>query len=180
MSIEGYLKDIREEIFYRNQIVFQKKIPAKPPKFGELDFLLEKELSDWLSEKELRLYSHQADALNLINKGKNVVITTPTASGKTLIFSLAVANSIAKRKLTTALFLYPTKALANDQLEKLNVLNSVLKGRIKPFIYDGDTPSELRPGIRNSAQVIISNPYAFHQYLDWHHKWDRFFRNLEQ
>jgi DEAD/DEAH box helicase domain-containing protein len=178
MSIEEYLNDLRKEDFYRGQIIFQKRIPAKSPMYGDLDFLLDKKLSDWISEKNLRLYSHQADALNLINKGKNVVITTPTASGKTLIFSLAVANSISKRKLTTALFLYPTKALANDQLEKLKELNSVLNGRIKPYIYDGDTPSELRPGIRTSAQVIISNPYAFHQYLDWHHKWDRFFRNL--
>ena len=116
--------------------------------------------------------------MNLINEGKNVVISTQTASGKTLIFSLATAQAICQKKNTTALFLYPMKALANDQLNKLEELNSVVKGKLRPFIYDGDTPTDRRPAIRNLARVIISNPYAFHRYLDWHSKWERFFRNL--
>ncbi|MFX0170487.1 MAG: DEAD/DEAH box helicase [Candidatus Hodarchaeota archaeon] len=178
MNIEGYLNNLKTEDFYQDQIVFQTKIPAKAAKFGDLDFELAEELNKWLEIKNLKLYSHQTKALNLINAGKNVAIITPTASGKSLIFSLAVANTIAKRRLTTALFLYPTKALANDQLKKLEELNNVLQGKIQPFIYDGDTPSEHRPSIRTTAHVIISNPYALHQYLDWHHKWHRFFRSL--
>ncbi|MFX0185671.1 MAG: DEAD/DEAH box helicase, partial [Candidatus Hodarchaeota archaeon] len=130
MTIEGYLSNLKEQTFYQNQIVFQSKIPAKKPKFQDLKFDLQEELLNWLSSKKLRLYSHQSKALNLISAGKNVVITTPTASGKTLIFSLAVANAIAKRRSTTALFLYPTKALANDQLKKLEELNEVLNGKI--------------------------------------------------
>lgn len=178
MNIEGYLNNLKTEEFYQDQIVFQTKIPAKAAKFGDLDFELAEDLNNWLEIKNLKLFSHQTKALNLINAGKNVAITTPTASGKSLIFSLAVANTIAKRRSTTALFLYPTKALANDQLKKLEELNNVLQGKIQPFIYDGDTPSEHRPSIRTTAHVIISNPYALHQYLDWHHKWHRFFRSL--
>ena len=178
MAIEEFLHNIEAHSSYRQQIIFQTKIPAKSAKYGKLNFELEPELTDWLEKNDLRLYYHQAAALNSIHTGKNVIITTPTASGKTLIFSLAVANAIARRRAVTSLFLYPTKALANDQLKKLEELNEILNGRLRPYIYDGDTPSEQRPGIRINAHVIISNPYALHQYLDWHHKWDRFFRNL--
>ncbi|MFX1517946.1 MAG: DEAD/DEAH box helicase [Promethearchaeota archaeon] len=178
MTIDQFLSDMEAHSSYRQQMIFKTSIPAKSAKYGSLEFELNLELANWLKQKQLKLYSHQAEALNAINKGKNVVITTPTASGKTLIFSLSVANAIAQRRAVTALFLYPTKALANDQLKKLEELNEVLNGRLRPYIYDGDTPSRLRPQIRNFAHSIISNPYAIHQYLDWHQKWDRFFRNL--
>ncbi|UCG03240.1 MAG: DEAD/DEAH box helicase [Candidatus Heimdallarchaeota archaeon] len=178
MEIEEFLFNMENHSSYRQQMIFKTAIPAKSAKYGNLDFKLEPELTDWLEQKQLKLYSHQAEALNAIHKGKNVVITTPTASGKTLIFSLSVANAIARKRAVTALFLYPTKALANDQLKKLEELNEVLNGRLRPYIYDGDTPSRQRPQIRNFAHAVISNPYAFHQYLDWHQKWDRFFRNL--
>lgn len=178
MVIEEFIKSMKEDSSYRNQMIFHSKSPAKSARFGTLDFKLEPELNTWLTTKNYRLYSHQAEALNAIHKGKDIVITTPTASGKTLIFSLAVANTIARRRKRTALFLYPTKALANDQLKKLEEINEALNGKLKPYIYDGDTPSEIRPRIRNTAHVIISNPYALHQYLDWHDKWKLFFRNL--
>ncbi|MFX0122429.1 MAG: DEAD/DEAH box helicase [Candidatus Hodarchaeota archaeon] len=178
MKINEFLTHIETHSSYRQQMIFKKIIPAKSAKYGKLDFELEPELTDWLEQKQMKLYSHQAEALNAIHKGKNVVIITPTASGKTLIFSLSVANAVARKRAVTSLFLYPTKALANDQLKKLEELNEVLSGRLRPYIYDGDTPTRQRPQIRNFAHAVISNPYAFHQYLDWHQKWDRFFRNL--
>ncbi|MFX0085707.1 MAG: DEAD/DEAH box helicase [Candidatus Hodarchaeota archaeon] len=178
MTIDELIQSLLDDPSYKNQIVCQIKIPPRSAKYGVLDFELESDLIDWLNKNKLNLYSHQTAALNAINNGKNVVVTTPTASGKTLIFSLAVANAITRRRNTTALFLYPTKALANDQLQKLKELNEVLNGKLRPYIYDGDTPSEIRPSIRQSARVIISNPYALHQYLDHHDKWSRFFRHL--
>ena len=178
MAIEDFINSLKENPSYHGQIIFHTKTPAKSARFGTLDFKLEPELNTWLTNKNYRLYSHQAEALKAINKGKDIVVTTPTASGKTLIFSLAVANTIAKRRKRTALFLYPTKALANDQLKKLEEIDEILNGKLKPYIYDGDTPSEIRPRIRNTAHVIISNPYALHQYLDWHDKWKTFFRNF--
>jgi DEAD/DEAH box helicase domain-containing protein len=178
VEISNFFSKIRSSTRYKQQIIFETKLPERSPEFGSLAFSLASPLEEWLKRSNLRLYSHQAKALNLIHQKKNIVITTPTASGKTLIFSLAVANAIAEKRRTTALFLYPMKALANDQLKKLEELDAVLDGKLRPFIYDGDTPSEKRPAIRNYAQVIISNPYALHQYLDWHPKWDRFFRNL--
>ena len=178
LLIEEFISSLKEQEFYKDQIIFEKVLPAKKPQFKELNFDLAPELQQWLEDEGLKLYTHQAEALNEIQRGKHVIITTSTASGKTLIFSLAVAHSITQRKNSTALFLYPLKALANDQLSKLNVLNRVLNGRLRPFIYDGDTPTDRRPGIRNIAKIIISNPYAFHRYLNWHQKWERFFRNL--
>ncbi len=178
LLIKEFISSIKAKSYYKDQIIFNKTLPAKEPKFGELNFDLAPELQQWLRDEGLKLYSHQTKALNEINKGNNVVVTTATASGKTLIFSLAVAHTITQRKNITALFLYPMKALANDQLTKLNALNQVLNGKLRPFIYDGDTPSDRRPGIRNLARIVISNPYGFHQYLNWHTKWERFFRNL--
>ncbi len=176
--ISEFINQIKSNKSYKNQIIFHKSIPAKKPQFGTLNFQIAPELEHWLQNNEWKLYSHQAEALNKINEGKDIVVTTSTASGKTLIFSLAVAQAITQKRNSTALFLYPMKALANDQLSKMEELNAVLDGRLRPFIYDGDTPSERRPAIRNTAKVIISNPYAFHRYLDWHSKWERFFRNL--
>ncbi|MHA2075116.1 MAG: DEAD/DEAH box helicase, partial [Candidatus Hodarchaeales archaeon] len=178
MVIEEFIQNLIDDPTYKDQIIFKKETAAIPAQYGELDFNLEPQLTSWMNEKDLKLYSHQAKALNAINKGENVVVTTPTASGKTLIFSLAVANSLIRRRNTSALFLYPTKALANDQLKKLEDLNEHLQGNLRPYIYDGDTPTVIRPRIRNSARIIISNPYALHQYLDWHDKWTRFYRNL--
>jgi DEAD/DEAH box helicase domain-containing protein len=176
--IQDLIKAIKAKPFYKDQIIYEKTLSAKKPEYGELNFKLAPKLQQWLEIEGLKLYSHQAKALNEINKGKNIAVTTSTASGKTIIFTLAVAHSIQQRQNTTALFLYPMKALANDQLTKLNTLNRVLEGKLRPFIYDGDTPSDKRPGIRNLARIIISNPYAFHRYLNWHTRWERFFRNL--
>ncbi len=178
MSIRDFITSVQSKAGYKNQIVFQKGFSSQNPVYGKLDFQLEDPIHKWLIQKKIQLYSHQAEALNAINKGQNVIVTTPTASGKTLIFSLAVANAIARKRSTTALFLYPTKALANDQLKKMEELNDVLSGKIRPFIYDGDTPASIRPRIRDLAKVIISNPYAIHQYLDWHDRWIRFYRSL--
>ena len=95
MKIEEFLHDIEAHSSYQQQMVFKTIIPAKSAKYGTLGFELEPELVKWLESNKFELYSHQAAALNFIHTGKNVVITTPTASGKTLIFSLAVANAIA-------------------------------------------------------------------------------------
>ena len=178
LLIQNFLATLKTKPFYKDQIIFDRIIPAQEPEYGKIKFDLTPKLEQWLEKEGLKLYSHQAKALNEIHKGKNIVVSTATASGKTLIFALAVAHAIQQRPNTSALFLYPMKALANDQLTKLNSLNQVLNGKLRPFIYDGDTPSDKRPGIRNLARIIISNPYAFHRYLNWHSRWERFFRNL--
>jgi DEAD/DEAH box helicase domain-containing protein len=176
--IEDFINQLKDNDSYKDQIIFRRTIEAKKPKYGQLAVELDSRITKWLDNNKLNLYTHQTDALNSIFKGKHTVITTATASGKTLIFSLATAQAFVLKKGATALFLYPMKALANDQLAKLSSLNTALDGLLKPFIYDGDTPTENRPFIRENARIVISNPYAFHRYLNWHPKWENFFRNL--
>ncbi len=111
--------------------------------------------------------------------GKSVIITTPTASGKTLAFNLPVFECLEKDPDTRALYLYPTKALSNDQLETLEQMAQFTGIPARPAIYDGDTPQSKRPAIRENSRIIISNPHELHQVLSWHAKWRPFFTNLK-
>jgi len=96
-----------------------------------------------------RLYKHQAQAIRFIRNGKDVVLVTPTASGKTLCYNLPVLQSILEEPETRALYLFPTKALAQDQMHEIYNLITDLKADIKTFTYDGDTPDDARQAIRN-------------------------------
>ncbi len=149
------------------------------PKFGRLETPLEDTLSAYLSQHRIRLYTHQCDAINRIRMGKNVIITTPTASGKTLAFNLPVFERLENDPETRALYLYPTKALSNDQVETLEQMAQFTGIPARPGIYDGDTPQSKRPAIRENSRIIISNPHELHQVLSWHAKWRPFFTNLK-
>ena len=98
-----------------------------------------------------RLYTHQAAAAEAVHAGKNVVIVTPTASGKTLCYNLPVLNAVLENSDTRALYLFPTKALAQDQLAELHDLNQRLENRFGVFTYDGDTPADARKADRKSV-----------------------------
>jgi len=122
------------------------------------------------------LYRHQAEAWEAARRGKNVVVTTGTASGKSLAFNLPVLDAIAREPKTRALYLYPTKALAQDQARALTALR--LKG-LKPAIYDGDTPSERRWQIRKWSNLILTNPDMLHVGMLPHHdRWGDVLHNL--
>ncbi|RMD52289.1 MAG: DEAD/DEAH box helicase, partial [Nitrospirae bacterium] len=123
-------------------------------------------------------YKHQCEAIESIRTGKNIIITTPTASGKTLAFNIPVFERLGERKHATALYIYPTKALSNDQLKVIKEFEKLSKIKVNPNVYDGDTPRSRRPKIRETSRIIISNPYALHQILPWHHKWQKFLSNL--
>jgi DEAD/DEAH box helicase domain-containing protein len=122
-----------------------------------------------------RLYSHQAAALAAAGEG-NVIVTSGTASGKSLCFNLPVLNGIAREPKMRALYLYPTKALAQDQARKLSELNPP---SLRHAIYDGDTPREDRPAIRRQSNLVLSNPDMVHiGMLPHHQRWGDFFANL--
>ncbi len=171
-----YLKGLKG---YKQQIVHVEEIPAHEARFGELEKPLSACLQGYLDRKGIKLYSHQADAINKIRQGKNVVIVTPTASGKTLSFNLPVFEAICTNKATTALYLYPSKALTNDQLKVLRELEQETGIDAFSNVYDGDTPTHQRSSIRESSKIILSNPYGLHKYLAWHYKWRNFFHNLK-
>jgi DEAD/DEAH box helicase domain-containing protein len=126
-----------------------------------------------------QLYSHQATAAEAVHSGKNVVIVTPTASGKTLCYNLPILNAILESADNRALYLFPTKALAQDQLAELHDLNQRLENRFGVFTYDGDTPSDARKAIRGKGHIVLSNPDMLHTGILPHHtRWTRLFENL--
>ena len=126
-----------------------------------------------------KLYSHQAQAWQEIRNGKNVVVVTPTASGKSLCYTLPVVAA-AMTKQAKSLFLFPTKALAQDQVAELLELNRAGKLGLKAFTFDGDTPGDARQAIRLHGDIVVSNPDMLHQAILPHHtKWAQFFENLQ-
>ena len=126
-----------------------------------------------------RLYTHQARAADLAREGKDFVVVTPTASGKTLCYNLPVLNAILENADTRALYLFPTKALAQDQLAELHDLATRLDDSFGVFTYDGDTPADARKAVRERGHIILSNPDMLHTGILPHHtKWIRVFENL--
>ncbi|MDN5780646.1 MAG: DEAD/DEAH box helicase, partial [Luteimonas sp.] len=125
-----------------------------------------------------RLYSHQADAWDAAQRGEHVAIVTPTASGKSLCYTLPVVAA-AMTGRAKALYLFPTKALAQDQVAELLELNRAGELGVKAFTFDGDTPGDARQAIRLHGDIVVSNPDMLHQAILPHHtKWAQFFENL--
>lgn len=170
-----------EELQHRNPqaIVCAKQLPEASPRFAKLNNSLPEPLDTYLSDKKLSLYAHQVEVIERVRTGAHGVMTTPTASGKSLAFNLAVFEGLHQNPDATALYLYPLKALTQDQLQAIQQLEARTGIQAHAAIYDGDTPQHLRQLIREESRIILTNPYALHQYLPWHHKWRRFFKNLQ-
>ena len=133
-----------------------------------------------LADRGIRqLYSHQAEAFEAIERGQNVVVVTPTASGKTLCYNLPVLNRLLADPGARAMYLFPTKALAEDQLHELQSAIDGVGSEIRAFTYDGDTPQDARKAIRQRANVVLTNPDMLHSGILPHHtRWAKLFENL--
>lgn len=125
------------------------------------------------------LFSHQAESLDLLNENKNVCVTTPTSSGKTLVYALDIARKYINNNSTTALLIYPTKALSRDQKSELSDLYDQLGLDIDIGVYDGDSSRDEKRRIRRDSNIIITNFQGLNYYIPHHKKWSRIFRNLE-
>ena len=158
-----------------------RHIPAKSGIYEEFPEWVEDRLVRILKDKGIsKLYSHQASALEFIRNKNNVVVVTPTASGKTLCYNLPVLDSILRDENSRALYLFPTKALSQDQLTELYQLVSALDEGIRTYTYDGDTPSSARQAIRKKGHIVVTNPDMLHLGILPHHtKWMDFFVNLK-
>ncbi|HUN62641.1 MAG TPA: DEAD/DEAH box helicase [Candidatus Sulfotelmatobacter sp.] len=154
--------------------------PAREPQWAEFPAWANEDLRAAYLKKGIRqLYTHQAAAAESIQAGKNVVVVTPTASGKTLCYNLPVLDAILKDSDTRALYLFPTKALAQDQLAELYDLNQRMENRFGVYTYDGDTPSDARKAIREKSHIVLTNPDMLHTGILPHHtRWTRLFENL--
>jgi DEAD/DEAH box helicase domain-containing protein len=162
-----------------------RRLPPCEAKFGGEVAGIDDRLRDVLCERGIQgFYTHQAAAIDHSLNRRNVVITTPTASGKTLCYNAPVLSSILRDPSTRALYLFPTKALAQDQLAELHALSDQLSRRsdleIGVFTYDGDTPQDARRAIRGRAHIVLSNPDMIHSGILPHHpRWAKLFENLQ-
>ena len=179
MAVADVIRLLGVNPMYRNRVVHTEISEPELPQFGTLEVPPGDTLASYLTHHRIHLYSHQCDAINRIWSGKNVIITTPTASGKTLAFNLPVFEELERDNGARALYLYPTKALSNDQLATLEQMVQFTGISARPAIYDGDTPQSKRAAIRENSRIIISNPHELHQVLSWHAKWRPFFSNLK-
>ncbi len=181
--ISSFIKSIQDSSGYRGQMVHIKKIPPRDPVYLEPNVSISPLIKSALSTMGIdSLYSHQAKAVDLISEGNNVAIVTSTASGKTICYNIPVLESLLADPESTALFLFPTKALAQDQLRVLGHFCSsevTLQRLVRAGTYDGDTPRETRRKLRSEANIILTNPDMLHQgILPYHSRWNRFFANL--
>jgi DEAD/DEAH box helicase domain-containing protein len=161
-----------------------RRIPAAAAEFAPYPAGTDERLVAALSARGIsQLYTHQAEAFGHVLERRNVVTVTPTASGKTLCYNAPVLNAILQDPSTRALYLFPTKALAQDQLAELHGLSQLVTHgtdlEIGVFTYDGDTPSDARRAIRGKAHVVLSNPDMLHSGILPHHpRWAKLFENL--
>ena len=153
---------------------------ARAARYGPFPESLNPALRSALAARQIEnLYTHQATSVELSLAGKNVVVVTPTASGKTLCYNLPVIHEIIATPSSRAIFLFPTKALAEDQRLELQRLNDALGGPLCCHTYDGDTPSDARRTIRDKANIVMTNPDMLHTGILPHHtKWAKLFENL--
>jgi DEAD/DEAH box helicase domain-containing protein len=164
----------------RGGITAIKHFPAREAKLAPFPEFLPKRLTDILRARGIEnLYTHQAAACELARAGKNFVVVTPTASGKTLCYNLPILSALVEHPEARALYLFPTKALAQDQLAELNRWTERLGDEVRTFTYDGDTPQDARRAIRSRGNLVITNPDMLHAGILPHHtKWERLFENL--
>jgi DEAD/DEAH box helicase domain-containing protein len=156
-----------------------RHFPARPPVLAPFPASLDPRLAEALRGRGItELYSHQACAWELVEKGQNLVVVTPTASGKTLCYNLPVLQSLLAQPEARVLYLFPTKALAQDQLAELEELARSLT-ELRMFTYDGDTPQDARRAVRARANLVLTNPDMLHSGILPHHtKWAVLFQNL--
>jgi len=161
-----------------------RRMPAREAEYEDFPAGIDPRLRAALARRGIdRLYTHQARAIEHALAGRHVVVTTPTASGKTLCYNIPVMNGILADPSTRALYLFPTKALAQDQLAELDRLSQEISKaadvEVGVFTYDGDTPQDARRAIRGRAHVVLTNPDMLHAGVLPHHpKWAKLFENL--
>ena len=180
MTLDEAIHNLRQLPVFTRGVTAWKELPAREGRYTEFPPALDYRLKEALRDRGIeRLYTHQAASVAATLHGENVVVVTPTASGKTLCYNLPVLNVLLHEPNARALYLFPTKALAQDQLHELETFVAVLGGGIRAATYDGDTPTGSRRTIRDQAQIVITNPDMLHTGVLPHHtKWAGLFAGL--
>ena len=179
MDVPGFLEAVKRASDYNDQIVHEEVVPARTARYGSLSPRLDPRLEAALARSGVpQLYLHQSESVQVARAGENLIVATGAASGKSLCYQVPLLEAALRKKASRSLLVFPTKALAQNQLRSLSGLCSDLIP-IKAEIFDGDTPSEVRSGIKRTAQAVITNPDMLHLgILPNHGTWQRFLRNL--
>lgn len=180
-SMQELIDTIKNMPELMSRVTYWHTIPPRPASYADFPETIDPALRAALAEKGIaRLYTHQAESFRAAEEGRHVVAVTPTASGKTLCYNLPVLNRILRDDSARALYLFPTKALAQDQVAELHELVNVLGADIKTHTYDGDTPPTVRQAIRNAGHIVVTNPDMLHSAILPHHtKWVKLFENIK-
>ncbi|KAI5866679.1 P-loop containing nucleoside triphosphate hydrolase protein [Durotheca rogersii] len=184
-SISEIIQELKDSAWYTGQIVpdGHRVFPAQEPVFGELDFLLSQDMVNALYNAKgiTQFYAHQAEAINHLHSGRNVVVSTSTSSGKSLIYQLPVLYALEQDQNARAIYIFPTKALAQDQRKSLKDMLAYFS-RLQSILvetFDGDTPMHDRNQIREEARIIFTNPDMLHlTILPQEDRWRSFLKNL--
>ena len=166
---------------FASNVTHWQVMPARPAKYDDYPDGFDPALRAVLESRGVkRLYSHQRRALDLAQAGKDFVVITPTASGKTMCYNLPVLSEILHDNESRALYLFPTKALSSDQVAELYEIIKAMDAPIKAFTFDGDTPVSARKAIRQAGHIVVTNPDMLHAGILPHHtKWVKLFENLK-
>ncbi|KAL7929095.1 P-loop containing nucleoside triphosphate hydrolase protein [Trichoderma chlorosporum] len=185
-SISEILLQIKESQWYTGQIVpdGHRVFEPQDPSYGGLNFLLSQDLVNALynAKQITQFYTHQAEALNKLHEGQNIVISTSTSSGKSLIYQLPVLHALERDTNSRAMYIFPTKALAQDQKRSLNDILAFMPSLKQVLVetFDGDTPMNCRDAIRDEAKIIFTNPDMLHlTILPQEQRWRTFLKHLK-
>ena len=180
MSLATAIAEFRTDRTLADNVVDWRVLPAERPRFEDWPTNLDPRVTQALARRGInRPYTHQAQAIDHALDGNDTVVVTPTASGKTLCYNVPVLDSILRDPDARALYLFPTKALAQDQLNELHELITEAEIDVKTFTYDGDTSPAERRRVRTAGHVVLTNPDMLHTAILPHHtKWVRLFENL--
>ncbi len=181
MNIDQLLEVLRRDSAFMQRVEHWHTEPARPARYAPWPQDMDERIPAMLASRGVhQLYTHQAQAIAAAARGEDIVVVTPTASGKTMCYNLPVLSAILKNPNARALYLFPTKALSADQVSELYELIGLLGEDIKTFTYDGDTPAAARRAIRQAGHVVVTNPDMLHAGILPHHtKWVKLFENLQ-
>ncbi len=181
MNLQQFVAYLQQQTEVQQNIRQHLVFPSVPASYGEFPPGLDARLVRYLQQQGIQQpYSHQAEVWQQVQQGKDVVVVTPTASGKTLCYNVPVLNRILAQPASRALYLFPTKALAQDQVVELQRAADAMEVDIRTFTYDGDTPPTARQVVRTAGHVVVTNPDMLHTGIMPHHtKWVKLFQNLQ-
>src|SRR5664279_3212655 len=180
-TVDAVLDDLLAEPSMARGVVHHERIPARAARTAPLPAWLDPRIRHGLELRGINeLYIHQAEAVEAVHAGRDVVVVTPTASGKSLCYTLPVLQALANDRSARALFLFPTKALGQDQVAEFSTLAQLSGLDVAAATYDGDTPAPIRSAIRTAGQVVVTNPDMLHAAILPHHtKWFQLFEQLQ-